>query len=91
MTDTKISQAERAAIDAVRWLAVRGGWVRAREVAERTGQTEQGAALVLSSCKRKELVWRNTGRGHVWFSLTGRGWALARPRTQQARAARPIG
>jgi len=76
---------ERNTLDAIRWLAVRGGWVRAHEIAARTGQSPQGAAQSASSCVRKGLVRRSTGRGHVWFGLTDKGWILARPRTEQAR------
>jgi len=80
---------EREVIDALRWLAVKGGYVRAHEVGERTGQTGQGAATVLASCVRKGLVKRAHGRGHVWFRLTDRGWNLATPRTTQYRRGRP--
>lgn len=80
--------AERAALDALRWLCVQGDWERARKVAERTGQSEQGAAQTLASCVRKGLVKRTAGRGHVWFALTGKGWRLATPRTEQHRRRR---
>lgn len=81
----KMTANERGAIDALRWLAVKGGSARAHEVGQRTGQSPEGAAVVLASCIRKGLVARRTGRGHVWFTLTDRGWQLARPRTQQRR------
>jgi len=84
-TPGKLTGHERAAIDAIRWLAARGQQVRLSDIAERTGQTIQGAGAVLASAERKALVWRSVGRGHVWYALTTRGWALAAPRTRQAR------
>jgi DNA-binding IclR family transcriptional regulator len=80
----RLTATERRALDALRFLAVQGGWVRAAEVASRTGQSPEGAAQTLTALVRKRLVRRDTGRGHVWFSLTGAGWALATPRTRQA-------
>jgi len=76
----KLTGHERAVIDAIRRLAAQGVWVRVAEVARLTGQSEQGAARVLSSAVRKDLVARAESRGVVWFKLTARGWRLARPR-----------
>lgn len=88
----KLTPRERACIDAIKWLAVRGGYVRACEVAARathagTEMSPQGAGECLGSCRRKGLVRRDVGRGHVWFALTERGWQLATPRTKQVRRA----
>lgn len=85
-TAAKLTVRERAVIDAIRWLEVRGGWVRAHEIAARTGQSWQGAAMVAAGAERKGLVRTRHGRGHVWYSLTDRGWQLATPRAQQARS-----
>lgn len=79
------TRAELRVLDAIRWLAVKGAAVRAHEIAARTGQSPEGAAQTASSCVRKALVRRTTGRGHVWFALTDAGWRLARPRTGQRR------
>jgi len=81
----KLTDRERAVIDAIRWLAVQGGWVRAHEIAARTGQSWQGAAETAASAIRKDLVASKHGRGHVWYALTDRGWRLAAPRARQAR------
>ena len=85
----KLTAPERAMLDAMKWTSVRAGWVRAGEVSARTGQSPQGAALVLASLSRKGLVLRSTRRGHVWFALTDAGWTLGKARAQQAREITP--
>jgi len=76
---------ERTMIDAMRRTMYQGDAETATWLAANTGQTPQGAARVLGSCARKGLVRRHRGRP-VRFSLTQRGWDLARPRAQQWRA-----
>jgi hypothetical protein len=79
----KLTGGERTLIDAIRWLATKGGYTTLPEIAARTGQTPQGVAEVAISARRKDLVRRVTGRGHVHYKLTDKGWALAKPRAQQ--------
>jgi len=84
----KITEPTARVLDAIRWLTVkRDGWLTATEIAQRTGQSPQGAGAVLASAVRKGLVQRVNRPSHkTYFALTSKGWDMATPRTVQAGA-----
>jgi len=78
----KLTVHERRVIDAMR---ARLGHLAASAtfIAHHTGQTYQGAGMVLASCTRKGLVSRVADKGDAAFRLTEKGWRLARPAAAQ--------
>lgn len=64
------------------------GWVTSQWLAQQTGQSWQGAALVASSAKRKGLATRTVAKGIVYWTLSRQGRAVIREHLDRVEASR---